>query len=79
MKSEPGECSIVDALAMPAATLPWTGVRNYQARNFILDEMKSGNVVLFYHSSCAEPGITGLAKVASAPYPDPIQFDPPSK
>lgn len=78
MKSEPGECSIDDALAMPAATVPWTGVRNYQARNFMRDAMKAGDGVLFYHSSCAEPGIAGLAEVASAPYPDPTQFDPAS-
>ena len=54
---------------------PWTGVRNYQARNFMRDEMKVGDTVLFYHSSCAEPGVQGLGKVASAPYPDPTQFE----
>jgi predicted RNA-binding protein with PUA-like domain len=58
--------------------VPWTGVRNYQARNFMRDEMKPGDGILFYHSSCAEPGIAGLAEVASAPYPDPTQFDPKS-
>jgi predicted RNA-binding protein with PUA-like domain len=74
MKSEPDECSIDDALAAPASTVPWTGVRNYQARNFMRDSMKAGDGVLFYHSSCAEPGIAGLAEVASAAYPDPTQF-----
>ena len=75
MKSEPDECSIDDALAAPRRLTPWTGVRNYQARNFMRDEMRMGDGVLFYHSSCAEPGIAGLAEVASAPYPDPTQFD----
>ncbi len=78
MKSEPEECSIDDALAAPGATVPWTGVRNYQARNFMRDQMRVGDGVLFYHSSCAEPGIAGLARVASTPYPDPTQFDPGS-
>ena len=78
MKSEPDECSIDDALAMPDATVPWTGVRNYQARNFMRDQMRIGDGVLFHHSSCAEPGIAGIAEVASAPYPDPTQFDPAS-
>ncbi len=75
MKSEPDECSIDDALAAPRATVPWTGVRNYQARNFMRDQMQVGDGVLFFHSSCAEPGIAGLAEVASAAYPDPTQFD----
>ena len=78
MKAEPAECSVDDALAAPNATVPWTGVRNYQARNFMRDTMRVGDGVLFYHSSCAEPGIVGLAQVASAPYPDPTQFDPAS-
>jgi len=78
MKSEPDECSIDDALAAPGATVPWTGVRNYQARNFMRDTMRIGDGVLFYHSSCPEPGIAGLARVASAPYADPTQFDPDS-
>ena len=78
MKSEPAECSIADALAAPHATVPWTGVRNYQARNFMRDAMRLGDGVLFYHSSCAEPGIVGIAEVASEPYPDPTQFDPAS-
>ena len=75
MKSEPGECSVDDALAAPKATVPWVGVRNYQARNFMRDGMQVGDGVLFYHSSCAEPGIVGIARVASTPYPDPTQFD----
>lgn len=78
MKSEPGECSVDDALAAPKATVPWVGVRNYQARNFMRDGMRVGDGVLFYHSSCAEPGIVGIAQVASTPYPDPTQFDPES-
>jgi predicted RNA-binding protein with PUA-like domain len=75
MKSEPDECSIDDALAAPDRTVPWTGVRNYQARNFMRDVMQVGDGVLFYHSSCAEPGIAGLAEVASTAYPDATQFD----
>ena len=78
MKSEPGECSVDDALAAPNATVPWVGVRNYQARNFMRDTMQVDDGVLFYHSSCAEPGIVGLARVASTAYPDPTQFDPDS-
>ena len=76
MKSEPEECSIDDALAAPQASVPWTGVRNYQARNFMRDAMRVGDGVLFYHSSCAEPGIVGIARVASGTRPDPTQFDP---
>jgi predicted RNA-binding protein with PUA-like domain len=79
MKSEPAEVSIDDALAAQGHTVPWTGVRNYQARNFMRDAMKIGDGVLFYHSSCAEPGIAGLAEVASAAYPDHTQFDSTSK
>lgn len=79
MKSEPDECSIDDALAAPDAMVPWTGVRGYQARNFMRDQMQIGDGVFFYHSSCEEPGIVGLAEVASAPYPDPTQFDRKSK
>jgi predicted RNA-binding protein with PUA-like domain len=74
MKSEPDECSIDDVLAAPRSATPWTGVRNYQARNLIRDRMRRGDGVLFYHSSCAQPGIAGLAEVASAAYPDPTQF-----
>jgi predicted RNA-binding protein with PUA-like domain len=78
MKSEPSECSIDDLVAAPGQTLPWTGVRNYQARNFMRDDMHVGDGVLFYHSSCPEPGIAGLARVASAPVADATQFDPAS-
>ncbi len=78
MKSEPTECGIDDLAAATHQTVPWVGVRNYQARNFMRDEMRVGDGVLFYHSSCPEPGIAGLATVASAAYPDAKQFDPQS-
>lgn len=76
MKSEPDEFSI-DALER-VRTEPWSGVRNYQARNFMLKDMKVGDPILFYHSNCAVPGVVGIAEVASTPYPDPTQFDPKS-
>lgn len=79
MKSEPSEVSIDDLARMPRKTVPWFGVRNYQARNFMRDEMQVGDPVLFYHSSCDEPGVAGIARVASKPYPDDTQFDPESK
>ncbi len=75
MKSEPDEASIDHLAAAPRRTLPWTGVRNYQARNFMRDAMAPGDGVLFYHSSCAEPGIVGIAKVVGDVKPDPTQFD----
>ena len=75
MKTEPDECSIDDALSAPNRLTPWTGVRNYQARNFMLQEMSVGDGVLFYHSSCPEPGIAGLAEVASRAYLDKTQFE----
>jgi predicted RNA-binding protein with PUA-like domain len=78
MKSEPDEFSIDDLVRAPKKTTPWFGVRNYQARNFMRDAMRVGDGVLFYHSSCAVPGIAGLAQVASGPYPDETQFDPKS-
>jgi predicted RNA-binding protein with PUA-like domain len=78
MKSEPDEASIDDLANAAKHILPWTGVRNYQARNFMRDAMNVGDGVLFYHSSCPEPGIAGLAEVASTAYPDPTQFDPKS-
>lgn len=78
MKSEPDECSIDDLAAAPRQTVPWIGVRNYQARNFMRDAMQVGDGVLFYHSSCPQPGIAGLASVASTAYPDASQFDPAS-
>jgi len=73
MKTEPETFSIDDLRARKLE--PWNGVRNYQARNFIRT-MQRGEEVMIYHSSCAVPGVVGLAKVASAPYPDPGQFDP---
>ena len=79
MKSEPDEFSIDDLVRAPKKTTPWFGVRNYLARNYMRDAMKVGDGVLFYHSSCPEPGIAGLAKVASTPYPDETQFDPKGK
>lgn len=72
MKTEPETFSIDDLRARKIE--PWNGVRNYQARNFIRS-MQRGDEVMIYHSSCAVPGVAGLAKVASAPYPDPGQFD----
>ena len=78
MKSEPSDVSVDDVAAMPKQTVPWYGVRNFQARNYMYKEMAIGDGVLFYHSSCPEPGIVGLAEVASAPYPDVTQFDPKS-
>lgn len=76
MKSEPEEFSI-EALAKVTRE-PWSGVRNYQARNFMRDGIGKGDKVLFYHSNCARPGVVGIAEVASAAYPDPTQFDPES-
>ena len=76
MKSEPDTFSIDDLQARGSE--PWDGVRNYQARNFMRDGMRVGDGVFFYHSNCAEPGIVGLARVASEAYPDPSQFDPNS-
>jgi predicted RNA-binding protein with PUA-like domain len=78
MKSEPDEVSFDDVLAAPGRITAWFGVRNYQARNFMRDAMKVGDGVLFYHSSCAVPGVAGIAEVASGPYPDASQFDPAS-
>ena len=79
MKSEPGDVSVDDLAGMPHATVGWYGVRNYQARNFMRDQMRPGDGVLFYHSSCAEPGVVGIARVVGAPYPDPTQFDAANK
>ena len=79
MKSEPDEFSIDDLVKAPKKTTAWFGVRNYQARNFMRDHMRVGDGVLFYHSSCPEPGIAGIAQVASASYPDATQFDPGSE
>ena len=76
MKSEPDVFSIDDLAKQPRKTEAWTGVRNYQARNFMRDEMKPGDLVFFYHSSCPQPGIAGIAKVSRKAYPDETQFDP---
>jgi predicted RNA-binding protein with PUA-like domain len=77
MKSEPDAYSI-DDLERDGRE-PWDGIRNYQARNMMRDDMKIGDEVFFYHSNCKQPGIVGIMKVASAPYPDPTQFDKKSK
>ncbi|NSL56100.1 EVE domain-containing protein [Uliginosibacterium aquaticum] len=79
MKSEPDDCSIDDLAAMPQQTVAWHGVRNYQARNFMRDSMRPGDLAFFYHSSCPRPGIAGIAQVASLAYPDASQFDPASR
>jgi len=75
MKSEPDEFSIDDLAAARNRASPWSGVRNYRARNFMRDEMRIGDRAFFYHSSCPEPGIAGLATIASHAYPDASQFD----
>ncbi len=75
MKSEPNEFSIDDLKASPKQTDMWDGVRNYQARNMMRDEMKKGDLVFFYHSNCDEPGIVGVAEVVKEGYPDPTAFD----
>jgi predicted RNA-binding protein with PUA-like domain len=78
MKSEPDECSIDDLARLPHQAVPWTGVRNYQARNF-MREMRLGDLAFFYHSSCPQPGIAGIVRVERLAYPDATQFDPKSK
>jgi predicted RNA-binding protein with PUA-like domain len=77
MKSEPDEYSIDDLKRDKKSA--WFGVRNYQARNFMRDDMKVGDLVLFYHSSCPEPGIAGICKIASKPLPDKTQFEAGTK
>ena len=79
MKSEPSDVSIDDLAKMPNQSVAWYGVRNYQARNFMRDQMKVGDKVFFYHSNCAEPGIVGLCVVSKLAYPDATQFDPKHK
>ena len=74
MKSEPDEVSIDDLAVAPNRIVPWFGVRNYQARNFMCDAMQIGDLAFFYHSGCAEPGIAGICEVCSEPYPDATQF-----
>ena len=78
MKSEPDEFSIDDLAASRARSAPWFGVRNYQARNFMRDQMRPGDRAFFYHSSCPEPGIAGIAEIVSSATPDESQFDPNS-
>ena len=78
MKSEPDECSIDDLAAAPGRPAPWTGVRPPPTRNFMRDAMRPGDGVLFYHSSCPQPGIAGLAEIAGGLAPDATQFDPAS-
>ena len=79
MKSEPSDVSIDDLASMPDQTVAWYGVRNYQARNFMRDQMRVGDGVFFYHSSCEEPGIAGIAEVSKLAYPDATQFDRENK
>ncbi len=79
MKSEPSDCSIDDLAALPDQSVAWYGVRNYQARNFMRDQMNVGDGVLFYHSNCKEPGIAGIARVSTTAYPDETQFEFTSK
>jgi predicted RNA-binding protein with PUA-like domain len=79
MKSEPDDFSIEDLRKRPGQTEPWTGVRNYQARNHMRDGMQIGDPILFYHSSVTPAGIAGLAEVASEAFPDPTAFDKKSK
>ncbi len=79
MKSEPDVYGIDDLAAAPGKTDHWDGVRNYQARNFMRDQMKKGDKVFFYHSNCKEPGIVGIARVVREGYPDHTAFDPKEK
>lgn len=79
MKSEPTDCSIDDLAALPNQSVAWYGVRNYQARNFMRNQMSIGDGVLFYHSNCKVPGIAGIARVSALAYPDATQFNAKSK
>lgn len=79
MKSEPDVFSFTDLKNEPNSTAHWDGVRNYQARNFMRDQMKVGDLVLFYHSNCAVPGVVGVAEVVREAYPDHTARDPESK
>jgi predicted RNA-binding protein with PUA-like domain len=78
LKSEPDVFSFDDLKARPKRLEPWNGVRNYQVRNLMRDEMQVGDLGFFYHSSCAQPGVVGVVRIASEAYPDPTQFDPSS-
>jgi predicted RNA-binding protein with PUA-like domain len=79
MKSEPGELSIDDLAQLPGQTIEWFGIRNYQARNFMRDQMQIGDLALFWHSSCKDPGIYGIVKIATMAHPDSFQFNPQSE
>jgi predicted RNA-binding protein with PUA-like domain len=79
MKSEPDAFSIDDLKGRPRGVDHWDGIRNYQARNFMRDDMKKGDQVLFYHSNCEEPGVVGIVEVVREAYPDHTAFDPDSK
>ena len=79
IKSEPDAFGIDDLASRPDKTEPWDGVRNYQARNFMRDEVKAGDLLFFYHSSCKNVGIAGVAEISRDAYPDASQFDPESK
>lgn len=74
-KTEPEECSIDDFASAPDSAIVWEGVRNYQARNMLRDQVKQGDLVFIYHSSCKLIGVAGIAKVVRSAYPDPSQFD----
>jgi predicted RNA-binding protein with PUA-like domain len=79
MKSEPDVFGVDDLARAPRKTTAWWGVRNYQARNFMRDDMRVGDLALFYHSSCPEPGIAGIMRISRRAYPDATQFDPASE
>lgn len=79
MKSEPSEFSVDDLAAAPGKITAWIGVRNYQARNFMRDQMQVGDKAFFYHSNCEEPGITGITEVCKPAYPDASQYDRKSR
>ena len=79
MKSEPDVFGVDDLARAPRKTTAWWGVRNYQARNFMRDDMRVGDLAFFYHSSCAQPGIAGIVRVSRRAYPDQTQFDPKSE
>ncbi|HYD33995.1 MAG TPA: EVE domain-containing protein [Methylophilaceae bacterium] len=79
MKSEPADVSIDDLANLPGQTVDWYGVRNYQARNFMRDQMKLGDQAFFYHSNCDVPGIAGIVEISKLAYPDRTQFDPKHK
>lgn len=79
MKSEPDAFSIDDLAAQPGKRDHWDGIRNYQARNYMRDDMAKGDLAFFYHSNCDEPGIVGIMEIARTAYPDHTAFDPESK